>query len=101
MITEEVQQGRVELWQKNTAIDPNKLVFIDESGFWIGMSRAVARALEGQRVIEMMWSQIKSMVRLFRTRTVEALTGVIEVAISLVDAQFFKNWFTKCCYCTE
>lgn len=193
MNTQEVQQGRVEFWQKITEIDPNKLVFIDESGFWIGMSRTVARAPEGQRVydlrefyrgkkvsligaikltglvatrmiagsmqgddfeafvktdlvpklevgdvvvmdnlnshhratvveaiesanasvlymptyspefnpIEMMWSQLKSIVRMFRTRTIEALIGVIEMAISLVDAQFFKNWFTKCCYCTE
>jgi transposase len=51
--------------------------------------------------IEMMWSQIKSMVRLFRTRTVEALTGVIKIALSLVPTEFLKHWFTRCCYCAE
>jgi transposase len=51
--------------------------------------------------IEMMWSQIKSFVRKFRTRTIEALTKVIDVATSLIHAEFLNHWFAKCCYCTE
>lgn len=50
--------------------------------------------------IEMMWSQIKSWVRKFRTKTVKALCKVIEIVVSLMDSRFLKNWFTKCCYCT-
>lgn len=193
MITPEVQQARIDYWEKIREVDPDKLVFIDETGFWVGMSRCVARALRGYRAydlrefyrgkkvtaigaikrtevvalrileasmkgydfeafiqadlvpklevgdvvvmdnlnshhrpevaeaieavgasvvylpvyspefnpIEMMWSQIKSFVRLFRTRGIEALTGVIEVASSLIHAEFLNHWFTKCCYCTE
>jgi transposase len=172
-------------------IAPEKLVFIDESGFWVGMSRAVARALKGKRVyqrrkfyrgkkltvigaikqeevlttkiieksmkgddflefvqvnlapklkpgdvvvmdnlnshhregvkeaieavgakveylpvyspefnpIEMMWSQLKSFVRKFRTETMESLSKTIEIGVSLIHSEFLKNWFTKCCYC--
>lgn len=50
--------------------------------------------------IEMMWSQIKSFVRKFRTKTLESLIKTIEIAVSLIPSQFLNNWFTKCCYCT-
>lgn len=188
-----MQQARVEYWSKIEQIDPDNLVFLDETGFWIGMNRTVARAERGKRAydlrqfyrgkkvtlvgaikagavvatqliegsmkgddfeafiqqelvpklvagdvvvmdnlnshhrasiteaieavgagvlylptyspefnpIEMMWSQLKSFVRLFRTRTMAALTQMIELAILLVDSISLKNWFTKCCYCTE
>lgn len=48
--------------------------------------------------IEMMWSQLKSFVRKFRTRSMKSLEKVIEVAISLVDSNQLNNWFAKCCY---
>jgi transposase len=187
-----VQQSRVDYWQRIGGIATDKLVFIDETGFWVGMSRGVARALKGKRAyqlrefyrgkkltmigaikqgevlatktiersmksddflefiqvylspklkpgdvvvmdnlnshhrkeikeiiesvgasvaylpvyspefnpIEMMWSQLKSFVRKFGTRTIESLIKTIEVAVSLVHSQFLNNWFTKCCYCT-
>lgn len=50
--------------------------------------------------IEMMWSQLKSLVRKFKTETPEGLTGLIELAVKLVDTKCLRNWFTKCCYCT-
>ena len=192
MITPEVQQARVDYWHRIKDIAPDKLVFIDETGFWVGMSRNVARALKGKKAyhlrafyrgkkltligaikrgeilatktversmksddflefirvnlaprlkagdvvvmdnlnshhraevreiiesvgarveylpvyspefnpIEMMWSQIKSLVRKFRTKTIESLDKVIEVAISLIHLRFLNHWFTKCCYCT-
>ncbi|BAI91259.1 transposase [Limnospira platensis NIES-39] len=49
--------------------------------------------------IEMMWSQLKSLVCKFRTETMELLVRLVEVAVSLVDLQCLNNWFTKCCYC--
>ncbi len=42
VVTAEVQQSRVDYWVRIRDIAPEKLVFIDESGFWVGMSRAVA-----------------------------------------------------------
>ncbi len=41
-----MQQSRVDYWVRIRDIAPEKLVFIDESGFWVGMSRAVARAYQ-------------------------------------------------------
>ncbi|EDZ96679.1 MAG: transposase, partial [Limnospira maxima] len=49
--------------------------------------------------IEMMWSQLKSLVCKFRTETMELLVRLVEVAVSLVNLQCLNNWFTKCCYC--
>lgn len=44
-----MQIARVEYWQEIEGIDPENLVFIDESGVHLGMSRKVARARVGQR----------------------------------------------------
>jgi len=45
--------------------------------------------------IEMMWSQMKSFVRLFRTRGIESFDGIIKVAITLIHSGFLHNWFTN------
>jgi len=31
----------------------------------------------------------------------EALEQLIELALMLMGTNTFKNWFTKCCYCTN
>ncbi len=187
-----MQQERVKYWERIQEITPEKLVFLDETGFWVGMSRSVARAEQGKKAyslrkfyrgkkmtmigaikqgevlttqilegsmkghdfsefirlnlvpklqagdvvvmdnlhahhreeireliesvgakieylpvyspdfnpIEMMWLQIKSLVRKFRTKTMKELCKVIEIVIKLMNPGFLKNWFTKCCYCT-
>ena len=51
--------------------------------------------------IEMLWSTIKSLVRMFPTRAMDALEQLIELALMLMGTTTFKNWFTKCCYCTN
>lgn len=51
--------------------------------------------------IEMLWSTVKSLVRMFPTRAMSALEQLIELALMLIGATTFKNWFTKCCYCTS
>ncbi|MBC6475064.1 MAG: transposase, partial [Hormoscilla sp. GM102CHS1] len=51
--------------------------------------------------IEMLWSTIKSIIRLFPTRAMSALEQLIELAVMLIGTTAFKNWFTKCCYCTS
>lgn len=187
-----MQQARVDYWHRIKEVAPDKLVFIDETGFWVGMSRSVARALRGKKAyhlrefyrgkkltmigaikrgeilatktiersmkrddfldfiqvnlaprlkagdvvvmdnlnshhharvreiiesvgasveylpvyspefnpIEMMWSQIKSLVRKFRTKTIESLNKIIGIAVSLIHFRFLNHWFAKCCYCT-
>ncbi|MBC6472814.1 MAG: transposase [Hormoscilla sp. GM102CHS1] len=51
--------------------------------------------------IEMLWSTVKSLVRMFPTRAMSAREQLIELALMLIGTNTFKNWFTKCCYCTN
>jgi transposase len=48
VVTPEVQQSRVDYWARIRDVPPDQLVFIDETGFWVGMERAVARCLTGK-----------------------------------------------------
>lgn len=48
--------------------------------------------------IEMLWSTIKSMVRLLPTQAIEATVGSTCFEAGRTN---FKNWFTKCSYCTS
>ncbi|MBC6471933.1 MAG: transposase [Hormoscilla sp. GM102CHS1] len=51
--------------------------------------------------IEMLWSTVKSLVRMFPTRAMSAREQLIELALMLIGTNTFKNWFTKCYYCTN
>ena len=51
--------------------------------------------------ISMLWSTVKSLVRMFPTRAMSVLEQLIELALMLIAIHTFKNWFTKCCYCTN
>lgn len=49
--TPRVQQARVDYWQRIRDIDPENLVFIDESGVNLAMTRLYARSPRGERAI--------------------------------------------------
>lgn len=51
--------------------------------------------------IEMMWSVIKSFVRLFPCQSREEMKKLIEAGLSLIERSAFVNWMTKCCYCAS
>ena len=51
--TERVQKLREEYWEKVKNIDPENLVFIDETGVMLGLTRTHARSNKGTRVYEM------------------------------------------------
>lgn len=40
-------------WQRILKVEAEKLVFIDESGFWVGMNRPVARSKKGMKAYAM------------------------------------------------
>ncbi|MBC6475549.1 MAG: transposase, partial [Hormoscilla sp. GM102CHS1] len=46
-------------------------------------------------LIEMLWSTVKSLVRMFPTRAMSAREQLIELALMLIGTNTFKNWFTK------
>jgi transposase len=50
VVTPEVQQSRVDYWARIRGVPPDQLIFIDETGFWVGMERSVARSLAGKTV---------------------------------------------------
>lgn len=51
--TERVQNLRVEYWQKIKHIEPENLVFLDETGILLGLTRTHARSAPGTRVTEL------------------------------------------------
>ena len=50
--TERVQKLRIEYWEKVKQIDPEDLVFIDEMGVLLGLTRTHARGERGTRVYD-------------------------------------------------
>jgi transposase-like protein len=50
--TERVQKLRIEYWEKVKNIDPEDLVFIDEMGVLLGLTRTHARSKRGTRVYD-------------------------------------------------
>lgn len=48
--TERVQQLRCEYWEQVKGIDPENLVFLDETGVELGLTRTHARSAQGSRV---------------------------------------------------
>jgi hypothetical protein len=51
--TERVQKLRVEYWEKIKDIEPENLVFLDETGIILGLTRTHARSQPGRRVTEL------------------------------------------------
>ena len=49
--------------------------------------------------IEMLWSVLKYFIRLLRPSSQKMLQHLINIFPLLLEKSFFKNWFTKCCYC--
>ena len=50
--------------------------------------------------IELWWSPLKSFLGKFSPRTTKMIDTLIAVAlVDLINPQYLKNWFTKCCYC--
>ena len=192
VVSEEVQQERVDYWQEVKDVDPENFIFIDESALWEGMERSVARSPKGRKAlclraaykgqkhtiigaisikglvcvktikgsmkgkdfeafiqddlcphlsasnvvvmdnlnshksiqvqelitatgakplylpryspdfnpIEMLWSVLKAFIRKFKPPSLTAIHIVLKTFFLLIDKSFFRNWFSKCCYCT-
>ena len=50
--TERVQKLRIEYWEKVKQVDPENLVFIDEMGVLLGLTRTHGRSERGSRVYD-------------------------------------------------
>ena len=51
--SERVQLLRSDYWERIKLIDPEDLVFLDEMGVLLGLTRTHARSLKGQRVYDL------------------------------------------------
>jgi hypothetical protein len=51
--TERVQKLRVEYWENIKHIEPQNLVFLDETGILLGLARTQARSQPGTKVTEL------------------------------------------------
>ena len=51
--TDRVQKLRVEYWEKVKNIDPNNLVFLDETGVLLGLARTHARSQQGTKAYDL------------------------------------------------
>lgn len=51
--TERVQELRSQYWAKVKQIEPENLVFLDEMGVLLGLTRTHARSPQGSRVYEL------------------------------------------------
>ena len=49
--------------------------------------------------IEMLWSVLKHFIRLLKPDSLKLLQHLLNILPLLLQKSFYKNWFTKCCYC--
>jgi transposase len=93
--TERVQQLRVEYWDVVKDIAPENLIFLDEMGVLLGLTRTQARSLEGTRVYD-----LKPFYRGAKVTVIGAisLTRVIAVMTmnDSMDGKAFEVYIKEC-----
>lgn len=94
-LTMRVQNLRTEYWQQVKQIDPENLVFIDEMGVLLGLTRTHARSLQGNRVYD-----YKPFDRGAKVTVVGAVSRKKVLAVmtlnGLMDGNAFEVFVKKC-----
>lgn len=93
--TERVQNLRTEYWQKVQQIDPKDLVFIDEMGVLLGLTRTHARSLEGNRVYDFKPFYRGAKVTVIGAVSMKQVLAVMTLNSSM-DGNAFKVFIEKC-----
>lgn len=86
--TDRVQKLRVEYWEKVKDLDPNNLVFLDETGVLLGLARTHARSQQGTRVYE-----LKPFYRGAKVTAIGAITINKVVALMTMNDSMDGNAF--------
>ena len=93
--TERVQKLRGEYWEQVKQIEPYNLVFLDETGVLLGLTRTHARSSRGSRVYD-----LKPFYRGARVTVVGAISLTHVVALMTLDGSMdgdaFKVFIEKC-----
>jgi len=93
--TERVQKLRCEYWEQVKDIAPENLVFLDETGVLLGLTRTHARSTQGSRVYD-----LKPFYRGARVTVIGAISLTKVVALMTLDGSMdgdaFEVFIQKC-----
>jgi len=92
--SERVQQLRVEYWQVIGAVNEDDLVFVDETGSNLAMTRRYARSLKGSRAYNDAPYQRGSNLTLIGAMALRGLVGEITFP-GATDAVAFRTYVTQ------
>ncbi|MBH8575498.1 IS630 family transposase [Nostocaceae cyanobacterium CENA369] len=93
--TERIQNLRTEYWQKVQQIDPENLVFIDEMGVLLGLTRTHARSPQGNRVYDFKPFYRGAKVTVIGAVSMKQVLAVMTLNSSM-DGNAFKVFIEKC-----
>nr|AIJ28517.1 transposase [Fischerella sp. ATCC 43239] len=93
--TERVQKLRIEYWQQIQQIDPENLVFIDEMGVLLGLTRTHARSPHGSRVYDFKPFYRGAKVTVIGAISLKQVLAVMTLNGSM-DGNAFKVFIEKC-----
>jgi putative transposase len=86
---------RSEYWQQVKQIDPENLVFIDEMGVLLGLTRTQARSLHGSRVYDFKPFYRGAKVTVIGAISLKKVLAVMTLNGSM-DGNAFKVFIEKC-----
>jgi transposase len=93
--TERVQKLRIEYWEKVKDIDPENLVFLDETGVMIGLARTHARSQRGTRVYDLKPFYRGSKVTAIGAISISKIVALMTIDDSM-DGKAFEVFIEKC-----
>ncbi|MHC5780043.1 IS630 family transposase, partial [Nostoc sp.] len=93
--TERVQNLRIEYWQKVKEIEPENLVFIDEMGVLLGLTRSHARSPHGTRVYDFKPFYRGAKVTVIGAISIKKVLAVMTLNGSM-NGNAFKTFIEKC-----
>lgn len=93
--TERVQKLRLEFWEQVKAIDPENLVFLDEMGVLLGLTRTHARSPYGQRVYDLKPFYRGAKVTVIGAISLNQVLAVMTMNNSM-DGNAFEVFIEKC-----
>ena len=93
--TERVQNLRSEYWQHVSEIDPENLVFLDETGVILGLTRTHARSPHGSRVYDLKPFYRGAKVTVIGAISLSKVVAVMTLNGSM-DGDAFEVFIEKC-----
>lgn len=93
--TERVQNLRSEYWQQVKNIDPENLVFIDETGVLLGLTRTHARSVRGTRVHDFKPFYRGAKVTVIGAISIKQVVAIMTLNDSM-NSNAFKVFIEKC-----